>query len=149
MPDVDLHTWMLGDLASVHAKLMDGVLARVPATRWADQADAGGSSITHLALHLTRHHDLAVTTAVRDHPPLFLAHRDALGLADRPGWVALAELEAREVSGAVDPQALTAFVDDVFARTTEWLTGLGSMVLDSVPDTGRRLRDLPFNPMAA
>lgn len=138
---VDLHTWMLNDLASVRAKLIDGVLERVPESHWAEQADGGGSSIAHLALHLTRHHDLAVTTAIRDHPPLFVAHREALGLSDQPVWAALAELEDPDVSTTVVPGALVVYIDDVFTGSAAWLTDLGSTVLDSVPDTGRRLRD--------
>ena len=132
---------MLDDLASVRAKLTDGVLERVPEAHWAEQVDGGGSSITHLALHLTRHHDLAVTTAIRDHPPLFIAHREALGLSERPVWAALAEFEDPDVSAAVASRALVAYTDEVFSRTAEWLGDLGSMALDTVPDTGRRLRN--------
>ena len=47
----------------------DSVLRVVPTQRWVEQVDDGGSSIAHLLLHMTRHHDLAVTTAIRDHPP--------------------------------------------------------------------------------
>src|SRR5258706_5525792 len=50
--------------------------------RWVEQADNGGSSIAHLLLHVARHQDLAVSTAIRNHPPLFAAHRAALGLDD-------------------------------------------------------------------
>jgi hypothetical protein len=142
---VDLHSWMLNDVAGVRSKLCDGVLARVPADRWGDQgADAGGgrgSSIRHLALHIARHHDLAVNTAVRDHEPLFLAHREALGLAAAGPGAGLAEHEEPAVSAAPTPDALIAYVDAVFEATLPWLDELGSMVLDTVPDTPRRLRD--------
>ena len=43
---------------------------------------------------------------------------------------------------ALDLDALVAYVDAVFDATTAWLDGLGSMVLDTVPDTADRLRDL-------
>ncbi len=138
---MDLHTWMLNDLASVRAKLSDGVLARVPAEQWSTQA-GGGSSIAHLALHLTRHQDLAVNTAVRDHPPLFLRHREALGWASMPVGALIAEHEDGRASSTAAPAAITAYVDEVFETTATWLDGLGSMVLDSVPDAPRRLRDL-------
>ena len=136
---VDLHTWMLNDVASVRAKLCDGVLARVPAEQWTDRS--GGSSISHLALHLARHHDLAVNTAVRDHEPLFMTHRDALGLGSAGTDAGLAEHEDPAISGAPSAAALTEYVDAVFAATMPWLDGLGSLVLDTVPDTPRRLRD--------
>lgn len=137
---VDLHTWMVNDIASVRAKLRDGVLARVPTDQWTSQADGGGSSISHLALHLARHHDLAVNTAIRDHEPLYLQHREALGHADMALGAGLEEHEDPGVS-AVPPAALSTYVDAVFDATGPWLDHLGSMVLDTVPDTRRRLRD--------
>jgi hypothetical protein len=137
---VDLHTWMLNDLASVRAKLCDGVLARVPPEQWSTRSD-GGSSIAHLALHLTRHQDLAVNTAVRDHAPVFLRHRDALGWASMPAGALLEEHDDASAPSAA-PAAITAYVDEVFEATGAWLDGLGSLVLDTVPDTPRRLRDL-------
>jgi DinB superfamily len=136
---VDLHTWMLNDVASVRSKLCDGVLARVPPEEWADQT-GGGSSIRHLALHLARHQDLAVNTAVRDHEPLFLAHRESLGLTDAGSGAALAEHEDPAVSGAPTAAAVVDYVDAVFDATLPWLERLGSMVLDTFPDTSRRLR---------
>ncbi|MFT3852063.1 MAG: hypothetical protein QM733_04905 [Ilumatobacteraceae bacterium] len=57
-------------------------------------------------------------------------------------WVALGEDEDTAVTGAVDLDALVAYVGDVFDATTAWLERLGSLVLDSVPDTHRRLPDL-------
>jgi len=147
---VDLHTWMLNDVASVRSKLCDGVLARVPREQWGNQGGGnqgggghggGGSSIRHLALHLARHQDLAVNTAVRDHEPLFLRHREALGLAGAGTGAALGEHEDPAVSGAPTAEALAEYVDAVFAATLACLDKLGSMVLDTVPDTPRRLRD--------
>jgi hypothetical protein len=131
---------MLNDVASVRSKLCDGVLARVPVARWNEQS-GGGSSITHLALHVARHHDLAVNTAVRDHEPLFLEHQVALGLDGAGPGAALAEHEDPALTAAVDGEALGAYVEAVFASTSPWLERLGSMVLDTVPDTPRRLRD--------
>ena len=137
---MDLHTWMLNDVADVHRRLR-GVLDGVPTEHWKDPAPGGGPSLAHLALHLARHHDLAVTTAVRDHPPRYLARRDALGLGQQPVWAAIGEDEDRHVTAAVVLAALGAYVDEVFEATTAWLDRLGSLVLDSVPDTPRRLRD--------
>ena len=88
---MNVHTWIANDLASVHDKLNDSVLSVIPKQRWLEQADNGGSSIAHLVLHLARHHDLAVTTAIRNHPPLFAAHRESLGLADAAPYAGLPE----------------------------------------------------------
>ena len=81
VPPMDLHTWMLNDVADVRRRL-HGVLDGVPTAEWKSPAPGDGPSLAHLALHLARHHDLAVNTAIRNHPPLFLAHRGTLGLAD-------------------------------------------------------------------
>lgn len=141
VPGVDLHAWMLNDVADVHRRL-HGVLDGVPAERWTEPAPGDGPSLAHLALHLARHQDVAVRTAVRNRTPRFLEHRDALGLADAPVCAALAEQEDPAVTAAVDLDALVVYVDAVFASTTSWLDELGSLVLDSVPDTARRLTDL-------
>jgi len=139
---VDVHTWMTNDLASVQNKLLESVLGVVPASRWVEQADDGGSSIAHLLLHLARHHDLAVTTAIRDRPPLFVAHRDALGLADEAPYAGLPEREDPAVTAVVALDPLLTYVDAVFDATRSWLDRVGSMALDTVPDTDRRLTDL-------
>ena len=138
---MDLHTWMCNDLADVRRRL-HGVLDGVPTDRWVDPAPGDGPSLAHLALHIARHQDLAVACAVRDRPPRFVDRRDALGLGDHPVWVAIGEAEDRAVIDALDLDALVAYVDDVFADTAAWLDDLGTVVLDSVPDTARRLTDL-------
>lgn len=138
---VDLHTWMRNDVADVRRRLR-GVLDGVPIDQWTTPAPGGGPSLAHLAVHLARHQDLAVTTAVRDHEPLFLGWRAPLGLADAPVWAAIGEEEDPAVTAALELAALAGYVDAVFDATTPWLEGLGSMVLDTVPDTARRLRDL-------
>jgi hypothetical protein len=138
---MDLHSWMVNDVADVRRRL-SGVLDGVPPSRWKDPAPGDTPSIAHLALHLTRHQDLAVTTAVRDHAPRYLDHRAALGLGEHPVWAAIGETEEPDVMAALDLDALVAYVDDVFSATGSWLDGLGTLVLDSVPDTPRRLTDL-------
>jgi hypothetical protein len=136
---VDVHTWIRSDLDSVRAKLRDSVLSVVPEPRWVEQVDNGGSSIAHLVLHVARHHDLAITTAIRDHPPLFNDHREALGLADAPPAVGLAEREDPAVSSVPPVDSLTAYFDAVFAATQAWLDDVGTMAFDTVPDTSHRL----------
>ena len=139
---MDVHTWIANDLDSVRGKLDDSVLNVVPAQRWVEHADDGGSSIAHLLLHLARHQDLAVTTAIRDHPPLFSAHRDALGLRDAAPFAGLPEREDTALTAAVALDPLLIYVDAVFDATRAWLAGVGTMALDTVPDTSRRLTEL-------
>ena len=136
---MDVHTWIGTDLDSVRGKLRDSVLSVVPTQRWVEQADNGGSSIAHLVLHVARHHDLAITTAIRNHAPLFDAHRDALGFTDAPPTVGLAEREDPAVSAVPPHDALVTFLDAVFDATESWLADVGTMMLDTVPDTSRRL----------
>jgi len=145
---MDLRAWLIDAHTDLRGRLSGAVIGLVPRQRWTEQADEGGSSIAWLLLHLARHQDLALTTAIRDHPPLFLAHRDALGLADSPTWAGLPEREDRAVaaSAAAGPDALIAYVDAVFDATARWLDHLSAMALDTVPDTARRLADLAHLP---
>lgn len=138
---MNVHTWIVCDLDSVRGKLHDSVLSVVPRQRFVEQADDGGSSIAHLLLHVARHQDLAVTTAIRNHPPLFVARRAALGLDDAHPSVGLAEREDRAVSTSLHLDALLQYVDEVFTTTRRWLDDVDSMALDTVPDTSRRLVD--------
>jgi len=136
---MDLRTWLLDSHADLNTKLLGSVMHQVPIESWQVQADGGGSSITWLVLHLARHHDLALTTAIRDHAPLFEAHRADLGLADTGPGVGLPEREDPAISALVGADALTAFAVAVFESSANWLDGLSAMALDTVPDTARRL----------
>jgi len=136
---MDLHRWMLADLAGVRTKLFGSVLELVPPERWHEQADGGGSSIAHLVLHLARHQDLAVNTAIRAHPPLFCDHAGHLGLGGASPGAGLAEREDTAVTAAVATEALVDYATAVFDTTREWLEPLGTLVLDAVPNTPYRL----------
>ena len=136
---MDVHLWISNDLESVRAKLSDSVLRMVPAQRWLEHVDEGGSSIAHLLLHIARHHDLAVTTAIRNHPPLFAVHREALGLAGTAPSAGLPEREDPALSDAILLEPLLGYFDAVFVATASWLDDIGSMALDTIPDTTRRL----------
>jgi hypothetical protein len=136
---VDVHTWIANDLQSVRCKLSDSVLSVVPTQRWVEQVDDGGSSIAHVVLHVARHHDLAVTTAIRNQPPLFAAHRAALGLDGAASSAGLPEREDPALSHAVLLEPLLGYLDAVFEATESWLDDIGSMALDTIPDTSRRL----------
>jgi hypothetical protein len=136
---IGLLSWINHDLDQLRAKLFRGVIAEVPAERWAERADGGGSTIAHLLLHLARHHDLAINTAIRNRPPLFTAHRDAIGLAAAAPWFAVPEAEQPAVTTALSMAAVADYVNATFLATAEWLDGIGTMVLDTVPDTSARL----------
>ena len=138
---MDVHTWIANDLQSVRSKLDDSVLNVIPAQRWFEHADDGGSSIAHLLLHVARHQDLALTTAIRNHPPLFASHGAALGLADAAPFAGLPEREDPSVTAALPLDSLVEYVDTVFAATATWVDGVGTMALDTIPDTSRRLTD--------
>ena len=138
---MNVHSWIVNDLEGVRSKLNDSVLSVVPRRRWVEQVDSGGSSIAHLLLHVARHQDLAVATAISNHPPLFAAHRSALGLAESRPSAGLAEREDPSVSESLPLDALVVYVDAVFAATRTWLDDVGTMVLDTVPDTSDRLVD--------
>ncbi len=138
---MDVHTWIGNDLESVRSKVTESVLSMVPAQRWFEHVDDGGSSIAHLILHIARHQDLAVTTAIRDRPPLFSDHRAALGLADAPLSVGLPERENPALTSAIPADAVVKYFDAVFAATRAWLDNVGAMAFDTVPSTSRRLAD--------
>ena len=136
---MDLHEWMVADLASVRSKLFDTVVGLVPAPRWHEQAGGGGSTIAGLLLHVARHQDLAVNTVIRNHPPLFAKHAAALGLFNAGHGIALAEKEDYAVTSRVDDQALLVYVTAVFDQTQQWLDELGTLALDIEPHCGYRL----------
>lgn len=138
---MDLHQWIAADLAAVRGKLFDSVAGLVPQARWHEQADGGGATIAGLLLHIARHQDLAVHTAVRNHEPLFAVHRHQLGLGQHPAGVGLSESEDRAATAVVPADALLRYVAAVFDSTAAWLADLGTLVLDSVPDTGRHLAE--------
>lgn len=136
---MDLRAYLLDALGDLRGRLFGGIVEHVPPERWTEQADGGGSSVAWLLLHLARHQDLAVQTAIRNAAPLFLAERSALGLAAMPTWAGLTEKEDPAVSAAPPADALVNYVVGVFAGTTRWMSRLSAMAMESVPDTSRRL----------
>jgi hypothetical protein len=136
---MDLQQFLLDAHADLRSRLFDSVIERVPTGQWHDQADGGGSSLAWLVLHMARHHDLAHTTVIRNKPPVFLAHRDSLGLADAGPAAGLSEREDPAVSAAVSPDPLVAYLDEVLSASRRWLQRLSLMAMSTVPDTARRL----------
>ena len=136
---MDLHQWMITDLASMRSKLFDSVIQLVRPDRWHEQADGGGATLAGVLLHIARHQDLAVNVAIRNHDPLFLAHQDELGLAGHGMGVGLSEAEDRAATALIDPAGLLHYITAVFDGTEAWLHPLGSMALDIEPNTAYRL----------
>lgn len=139
---MDLIAWIRSDLDALEARFQGGIVRQVPPARWGEQIDGGGSTLHHLLLHLTRHHDLAVRTVIGGHPPRFLDHRTPLGLAHLPPTVGIAEAEDRGATGDVDHDALLAFAAATVDHTRAWLDHVGSLALDTVPPASHRLATL-------
>jgi hypothetical protein len=136
---MDLQQFLLDAHTDLRSRVFGSVVNHVPVDRWHDQADNGGSSLTWLLLHMARHHDLALTTVIRNKPPLFFAHRDALGLGAAGSAAGLSEHEDVTMSAVVAPDPMLDYLNDVFAASRRWLQRLSAMVLASVPDTTNRL----------
>jgi hypothetical protein len=136
---MDLHAWMVGDLAGMRSRLFDSVIRLVRPERWHEQADGGGTTLAGLLFHVARHQDLAVNGVVRNHTLLFEEYRDELGLAGQSPTVGLSEAEDRSATDLIEPGALLHYLTAVFDRTQEWLEPLGSLALDIEPNTEYRL----------
>lgn len=136
---MNLQQWIATDHAALVARLDYAITQRVAAELWAKSPPGNGSSLTWLLFHMTYHQDLALNTAIRNHPPLLSAHRAALGLAALSPAAGLAEHESREVTEALPRLALLAYVDQVNQATTEWISHLSAMALESVPNVAWRL----------
>ena len=140
---MELITWLGEDLAGLRSRIRTGVVDAVPAERWHEVADGGGSSIAHLLLHLARHHDLALNAAIRGNAPVFANHREALGLGGAGASAGLGEREDPAVTAAASPEAIARFLVDVFDSTERWLRDDGRRLdLDVVPPTADRLGEL-------
>jgi hypothetical protein len=138
---VNLISWIRNDVDAAQARLQGGIIRLVPAERWGDTVDGGGSTLHHLLLHLTRHHDLAVNTVIRDRPPLYLAHRTAMGLDHLGSAVGVSEAEDRGATAGIHHDALLAYAQATFDGTRHWLDGIGAMVLDTESEATTRLAE--------
>lgn len=136
---VNVREWMLADHADVGQRFQRGVADHLPSSRWAEPAPGGGSTIAWLVLHHSYHQDLAINTAVRDRPPLLAERAGRLGLDGFSAAVGLEEAETATVTGALDPDRLMAYADDVHASTQDWLGDFATMTLDTIPDAASRL----------
>ena len=124
---VDLHQWISADLTSIRTKLIEGVLRLVPSERWHEQIDGGGATRSGLALHLARHHDLAVNTVIRGTAPLFFEHADALELTSAGPAIGISEAENRSATAHMPPDALVRYATAVFDETAAWLPSVEAL----------------------
>jgi hypothetical protein len=140
---VDLQQWIADDHASVLTRFENAVGVRVPVSRWKEHGEAanGGttSSIAWLLFHATYHQDLALNTAVRNHPPMLEQHRAALGLAAFAPMAGLTEAEDVAVTEALELGALRHYVELVNASTQDWIDDISILALDSIPTSSWRL----------
>lgn len=147
---VDLRDWIRRDHAFVNGRFDSAIVRHVPADLWrspdVDQdafgAQGSGPCIAWLLFHMTYHQDLALNTAIRNHPPLLTEHRYELGLAHLPPAAGLTEAEDREVTDVLNLGALHDYVSAVNHMTQEWIDKLSVMALDSVPANSYRLAHL-------
>lgn len=141
---VDLRSWIRADLTGVATRFTQAVAGHVPPERWTDRIPGTGSgrassSIAGMLLHLSYHHDLAVSTATLDRPPLMAGWRDRLGLADAPPELGLSEQEDTTAVDGLELGALVEYFHAVTDLTTAWVTKVSTYALDTVPASSRRL----------
>lgn len=136
---MDLRRWVADDHDSLRQRFHASIAAVVPHELWRARPVGGGPSIAWLALHATHHQDLALNTAVRKHPPIVAGWWERLGLAGAAATVGLPEAEDPAVTQQLDVAALVAYVDAVNAATSDWITDMSVLALDSIPESSRRL----------
>lgn len=140
---MDLRSWIRADLAGVRARFEGAVAQHVPQERWTERVPGPGgrdsASIAGLLFHLCHHHDLAVSTAILDRPPLLAGWRAPLGIAGAEPEAGIAEAEDPDLVAALDLTALVAYFDALTEATTAWVTKVSTYALDTVPPSCRRL----------
>jgi hypothetical protein len=141
--EVDLRTWIVGDLDAVRRRFLGAVAAHVPRERWREHVDDGGSSLAGLLLHVTVHQDLATRTAVEGSPPLFAERAPVLGLpAGASPLPSLQEAEEPSTTGAIDLDALETYAADVHAAALALVGRIEAAALDEIPPASDRLVEL-------
>lgn len=138
---MNLQQWIATDHASILTRFDNAIVAHVPPDAWktSGPATAPSPSIAWLLFHMSYHQDLALNTAIRNHPPLLAEHRHTLGVGDLPPAAGLTESEDRTVTEALDLDALRTYAAAVADRTQAWIEHLSVMALDTTVDASRRL----------
>jgi hypothetical protein len=130
---------MLADHADVRERFERGVAGRVPAERWTEHADGGGSTIAWLVLHHSYHQDLAINTAVRDRAPLLGTWRERLGLGAFGPCAGLGEAEDAAVVEALEVEQLAGYAMAVHEGTQAWMHDVATSALDTFTDASARI----------
>jgi DinB superfamily len=138
---MDLRSWVLDDHRAVLERMERGVLSLVPAPRWTEHVDAGGSSIAWLLFHVAYHQDVA-SGLVMGRAPLIAGRRRALGLDGAAPVVGIGESEIPGVTESLDPVALERYLRDVHDGVTSWLFDVDPGAFSNVPDSGAYLSDV-------
>jgi DinB superfamily len=128
---VDLRRWIVDEHAAARTRFEQSIAAVVPIERWTDPAGDGGSSIAFLAFHAAYHEDLAVNAVLGARPTVLSARRDDLGLGAFDPATGLAESEPRELTAALELDALTAYLRAVHDGATADLAVLDTATLDT------------------
>ncbi len=129
---MDLRRWIDDELALVADRVATQVLEHVPVERRSEPVE-GGSSITFLLWHVTRHHDLAINVALLGRTQVLEEHP---GVAQEqvPVWAGLPEAEDRDLAASLDPVAVANYHAAVIDSTRTWLAAADLGVLDLAID---------------
>lgn len=136
---MDLRTWIVEEHTSVWDRLRDGVIDRVPADRWTEHPDDGGSCLAQLLAHCSLHADMAMQTVVRRETPLAEEWRERLGLDGLPGHAGLPEAEDPSLVARISVPELFGYAEAVHRSTADWLRTADLADLDRVPDASGQL----------
>lgn len=139
---MDLRTWMTEELSGVQLRVHSSIAAHIPHDRWHERPGHAGreaNSVASALFHMTLHHDLAITTVVRNQPPLVEQWRNALGISGWSPSTGLSEAENARFTSGLDPVALIGYHDAVWAASETWLSRVAMTALDVVPQTAFRL----------
>lgn len=146
---MDLRTWIVEEHTSVWDRLRDGVIDRVPADRWTEHPDDGGSCLAQLLAHCSLHADMAMQTVVRRETPLVEEWRERLGLDGLPGHAGLPEAEDPSLVARISVPELFGYAEAVHRSTADWLRTADLADLDRVPDASGQLARWGQVPMEA
>jgi hypothetical protein len=138
---MDLRSWIIADIESLHDRLAKGFIGLMPATRWRERVDGGGLAPVSIAWHLARHHDVAVNAVVRGAPEVLDSWRADIGIT-RDTWRGLSESEDPELVDELDTEAVGRYLLAVLAASMAWLTTSALPDLAAVPDSARALAAL-------
>ena len=135
---MDLRSWIVADIDSLHGRLEKGVVGLMPAARWRERVDGGGLAPVSIAWHVARHHDIAVNAVVRRTPEVLDDWRDEVGISGDT-WRGLSESEDLDLVDELDPEGVGRYLLAVLEGSIAWLTVNALPDLSAVPDSATAL----------